>query len=87
MSTAIQNPAPTLAVPVDAKTLQIVADCNLAAKLSRSVCLACAKSTLAQDSQQRAILYCSGLFRDLQAEIVNCTGFTARPVAPVESEE
>lgn len=86
MTTAIQPATPILAIPVDAKTLQIVQECNLAKKLSKSVCLACMKSTLVQDSQNRAILYCAQLYRDIQIEVTNCTGFIPRAQPAAEGE-
>lgn len=78
-------PAAPAALTIDAKTAGIVAACGLGDKLSKSICLACARSVLAQDSKRRAILYCAALYRDIQIEIVDCTGFQSRE--SVDGEE
>jgi len=54
---------------------RIVQACGLADTLARSVCLRCATRVLAMDSKNRATLYCSALFRDIETEITECTAF------------
>lgn len=90
MTTELQTKtpaAPLPALPLDAKTARIVAACGLESQLAKSICLVCQKSVLSMDSKRRAILYCSKLYRDIQTEIVDCTGFASRPAEPADEPE
>ena len=56
-------------------TARIVQACGLQDSLAQAVCLNCQNAVLAQDARNRATLYCSALFRDLQTCIVDCTAY------------
>ena len=61
---------------------RIVQACGLQSTLGRSVCLRCATRVLAMDSKNRATLYCSALFRDIETEITDCTAFQPEASTP-----
>ncbi|BBN88865.1 hypothetical protein AZSP09_18880 [Azospira sp. I09] len=61
---------------------RIVQACGLADTLARSVCLHCATRVLAMDSKNRATLYCSALYRDIETEIIDCTAFVVEDSTP-----
>lgn len=61
---------------------RIVQACGLQDILGRSVCLRCATRVLAMDSKNRATLYCSALFRDIETEITECTAYQPEASTP-----
>ncbi len=81
-ASAAQPPRPSVPSQPGIIVARIVQACGLQSTLARSVCLHCATRVLAMDSKNRATLYCSALFRDIETEITDCTAFQPEGSTP-----